>query len=489
MSTRMEAMAAGDGRSGDAEMHVTSASSKGFCSVRHGLALLLQFCNFALNVQSVSLSITMPAMVNGSVLPCLANASDARDACNGTLPGLRAAEPVYDWGPDVQGVILSALNYGSFLTSLPGGYLAGRFAAKRLIGASLCVSSVLSLLTPRAADAGVALLIALRVVQGVAQILVVTSQYEIWLKWAPPLERNQLIIFSISGTALGAFSVLLAGGFLCETLGWPSVFYISGGIGCACACLWFPLMYDDPEHHPFISARERDHIVRSLAQQEHVPYRSLPIKAMMKSLPLWSILVSHFSVWWHVSVMLAYSPTYLHSVLAIDLRDSGFLSALMMAAVFVCTVLGGPLADVLLSRKVLPILAIRRLFTAMGVLFSSVFSVLLSWVSGSRGVALAFLVLSFVPSSLCQVGALVNFVDIAPRYSGFLKGLSQTFGNLAGVIAPTVSGFFISQDVESGWRNTFLLSAAISLPGLLFFLVFSRADVQEWAKGQALTRL
>lgn len=50
-----------------------------------------------------------------------------------------------------------------------------------------------------------------------------------------------------------------------------------------------------------------------------------------------------------------------------------------------------------------------------GVLFPSVFSMLLSWVSGSLSVAIAFLTLSLVPSSLCQVGALVNFLDIAPR--------------------------------------------------------------------------
>ena len=77
---------------------------------------------------------------------------------------------MYDWGPDIQGVILSALSYGSFLASIPGGYVAGIFGAKRLIGAALCVSSILSLLTPHAADTGVALLIVLRVVQGVAQV-------------------------------------------------------------------------------------------------------------------------------------------------------------------------------------------------------------------------------------------------------------------------------------------------------------------------------
>ena len=37
-----------------------------------------------------------------------------------------------------------------------------------------------------------------------------------------------------------------------------------------------------------------------------------------------------------------------------------------MGATFICTILGGLLADVLLSRKVLPLLAIRRLFMAVG---------------------------------------------------------------------------------------------------------------------------
>lgn len=31
------------------------------------------------------------------------------------------------------------------------------------------------------------------------------------------------------------------------------------------------------------------------------------------------------------------------------------------------------------------------------------------------------------------------------RYSGFLKGLLQVFSHIAGGVAPTVAGFFISQ--------------------------------------------
>lgn len=44
---------------------------------------------------------------------------------------------------------------------------------------------------------------------------------------------------------------------------------ILGGIGCACCLLWFPLVYDDPQNHPFISPGEKRYIVSSLAQEVH----------------------------------------------------------------------------------------------------------------------------------------------------------------------------------------------------------------------------
>ncbi|XP_054420855.1 probable small intestine urate exporter [Pteronotus mesoamericanus] len=491
MSTRAEAMATRGEHSGGTNVCVVSppAATKGFCSVRHGLAFLLHFCNFAMNAQNTALNITLPAMVNASAPPCPANTSDARDACNETLLGRRAADPVYDWSPYIQGVILGSFNYGSFLASIPSGYVAGIFGAKYLIGTGLFVSSVLNFFVPWAADTGVALLIVLRAVQGVSQGMIVSSQYVIWINWAPPLERNQLISISASGSMLGSCTVLLAGGFLCETLGWTSVFYIFGGTGCACACLWFSLVYEDPAHHPFISAGERDYIVHSLAQQDHVPSLSLPIKAMIKSLPLWSIMLSIFCVFWHAYVILTYTPMYLHTVLELDFKDSGFLSAMVLGATYIYSILVGMLADTLLSRKILSLIVLRRLFTAIGVSLAIGFSVFLPWVSDSLSVTMAFLVLSFTSFSFCQVGSFVNFMDLAPRYTGVLKGLSQFFSQLSGVLAPTVSGFLISQDSESGWRNIFLLSAVINIPGLLFFLAFSRVEVQDWARDQPLTRL
>ncbi|XP_045860959.1 probable small intestine urate exporter isoform X1 [Meles meles] len=470
-------------------------SRKGFCSVRHGLALLVHLCNFLINSQRMSLSIAMPAMVNSTAQLRPLNASaerppaDSQDGWNGTLQQSEAVAPMYDWSPEIQGIILSSYNYASFLVPIPTGYIAGIFGAKYLVGVNLLLSSVLALLIPLAADAGVLSIIVLRIFQGMAQVIVLTSQFSLWVKWAPPLEKSQLVNIAVSGQLMGSFITLLIGGFLCQTKGWPSIFYIFGGIGCVCSFLWFLLVYDDPIHHRFISADEKEYIVCSLAQQDCSPGWSLPIKAMIKSLPLWGILVFYFTEFWIFNIVITYLPTYINSVLQANIRDSGILSALLLGAACIGTILGGLLADFLHSRKIFRLVTIRKLSTAIGVLFPSAAFVSLYWVRFSFSASMGLLALSSVTITFCQTGALVNILDIAPRYTSFLQGLLEVFAYSSGAISSTVAGFLISQDSEFGWRNVFLIAVSINMSGLVFYLIFSQAKVQDWATEQMFTQL
>lgn len=65
----------------------------------------------------------------------------------------------------------------------------------------------------------------------------------------------------------------------------------------------------------------------------------------------------------------------------------------------------------------------------------------------------------------------------------------QIFAHIAGAISPTVAGVLINQDPEVGWRNMFLLAAAINISGLVFYLIFGRAEVQDWARERRFTHL
>ncbi|KAM9234410.1 sodium-dependent phosphate transport protein 3 [Dugong dugon] len=466
----------------------------GFCSLRYGLALIMHFSNFTMITQRVSLSIAIIAMVNSTEQQNISNVStegplaDTLNNPSRSIKEFNTGASVYEWSPETQGIIFSSINYGIILTLIPSGYLAGIFGAKHMLGAGLLISSLLTLFTPLAANFGVILVIAIRTVQGMAQGMAWTGQFTIWAKWAPPLERSKLTSIAGSGVAFGSFIILCVGGLICQALGWPFIFYIFGSIGCVCCLLWFTVIYDDPMHHPCISVREREHIVSSLAQKPGSPRRSVPIKAMVRCLPLWAIFMGFFSHFWLCTITITYLPTYVSSVLHVNIRDSGVLSSLPFIAASSCTILGGQLADFLLSRN-LRLITVRKLFSSLGLLLPSVCAMTLPFVTSSYMTTVILLILIPGTSNLCDSGFIINTLDIAPRYSSFLMGISRGFGLIAGIISSTATGFLISQNSESGWRNVFFLSAAVNMFGLVFYLTFAQAKIQGWAREENLTRL
>ncbi|CAO2595520.1 Sodium-dependent phosphate transport protein 3 [Lemmus lemmus] len=381
----------------------------------------MHFSNFTMITQRVSLSIAIIAMVNSTQHQDLANVSsegpltDPLSNRSRSIMDISARAAVYQWSPETQGIIFSSISYGIILTLIPSGYLAGIFGAKQILGSGLLISSLLTLFTPLAADFGVILVIIIRTVQGMAQGMAWTGQFTIWAKWAPPLERSKLTSIAGSGAAFGSFIILCVGGLISQALGWPFIFYIFGSIGCVCSVLWFTVIYDDPMNHPCISVREKEHITSSLAQQSTSPRRSIPMKAMVRCLPLWAIFMGFFSHFWLCTIILTYLPTYINMVLHVNIRDSGVLSSLPFIAASSCTILGGQMADFLLSRNLLSLITVRKLFSSLGILPPAALIVSLPYIQFSYVTTIAFLTLSCGLAALCQSGIYINALDIAPR--------------------------------------------------------------------------
>uniref|UniRef100_A0A5F9DIM5 Solute carrier family 17 member 1 n=1 Tax=Oryctolagus cuniculus TaxID=9986 RepID=A0A5F9DIM5_RABIT len=399
-----------------------------FCSFRYVLALFMHFCNIVIIAQRMCLSLTMVAMVNNTNLHGSPNTSAEKRLDN-------TKNPVYNWSPDVQGIIFSSIFYGAFLIQIPVGYISGIYSIKKLIGFALFLSSLVSIFIPQAAAVGETWIIVCRVVQGITQGTVTTAQHEIWVKWAPPLERGRLTSMSLSGFLLGPFIVLLVTGIICESLGWPMVFYIFGACGCAVCLLWFVLYYDDPKDHPCVSLHEKEYITSSLIQQ------------------------------------------------------NGLLSSLPYLFAWICGVIAGHTADFLMSRNMLSLTAIRKLFTAIGLLLPIVFSMCLLYLSSGFYSTITFLILANASSSFCLGGALINALDLAPRYYVFIKGVTTLIGMTGGMTSSTVAGLFLSQDPESSWFKIFLLMSIINVISVIFYLIFAKAEIQDWAKEKQHTRL
>ncbi|XP_074175384.1 sodium-dependent phosphate transport protein 1 isoform X5 [Rhinolophus sinicus] len=306
--------------------------------------------------------------------------------------------------------------------------------------------------------------------------------------WSPEI-RGVILSSILYGLMLGPFISLLATGFICQALGWPYVFYIFGACGCALGLLWFVLFYDDPKDHPCISVDEKEFITSSLMAQVSSSGQHLPIKAMLKSLPLWAISLGCFAFSWTNHVMFLYSPTFISSKLHVNVTENGMLSALPYLFSWLLGIMVGQVADLFLSRNMLRVITIRKLFTTLGLLLPSFFGICLCHLSFSFHSTIIFLILASSTVVFCVVGILINPLDIAPRYYGFLKGVTVLIGMTGGLTSSTLAGIILNQDPESSWSKIFFLMAAINVISLTFYLIFAKAEIQDWAKEKQHTRL
>jgi hypothetical protein len=94
---------------------------------------------------------------------------------------------------------------------------------------------------------------------------------QLFVNWAPPLEKSRLIGFSTSGINIGNLIALPLGAWLSiEGFddGWSSVFYLFGIVGIVWYILLIILITDSPRDHLFISSQERDYILETTNKQE-----------------------------------------------------------------------------------------------------------------------------------------------------------------------------------------------------------------------------
>ena len=80
---------------------------------------------------------------------------------------------------------------------------------------------------------------------------------------------------------------------------------------------------------------------------------------------------------------------------------------------------------------------VRKLFVCWGFGQEAVFLLAVAYSSTTdANVAMTFLALAGASSALADAGYSVNLLDIAPRYSAVLPGISNGLGNVAGKIMP-----------------------------------------------------
>ncbi|XP_072157143.1 putative inorganic phosphate cotransporter isoform X2 [Bemisia tabaci] len=368
--------------------------------------------------------------------------------------------------------------------NLPAAVLGRFINNKYLLAMSTTVGSILACTSPIIVSyLGWKGLTGLRLFQGVFQAFMMPMVHGIMSKWAPPQERGRLVGFILGGIQFGTMIILVMAGFLASSsLGWPSIFYISGALGLAWVVFWMIFGDTSPTNSKIISEEELKYIVKNINYHDEKEKRmKTPWRHILTSLPVWAVVVAHTAHNWGFWLLLTEMPQFFSSVLKINIKEDGLLSALPYLAMWCLMFPVSYVADKMIHGEIASITTTRKLWNSIGMWGGCVGLAALGYLDDQEVTAIITYI--FIVAIGCSVncGFNVNHMDLSPNFAGILMGMTNAAASAGGLLAP-LSVAYIVKDMNSmiQWRQVFFSGAAILFFGNLFYIIFASGNLQKW---------
>ena len=134
--------------------------------------------------------------------------------------------------------------------SIPGGVIADRWSARRLLALAFFGFSFFTALTPLG-QGGFVLLLLLRFLVGGFESVFFPTVASLNSRWIPRQEYSRAQTVALSGSALGQMVAYPSTAWIIENYSWETVFYFNAALGFAWLTLWLWYSTDTPREHSF----------------------------------------------------------------------------------------------------------------------------------------------------------------------------------------------------------------------------------------------
>jgi ACS family sodium-dependent inorganic phosphate cotransporter len=373
----------------------------------------------------------------------------------------------FGWSQTEKGFVLSAFFVGYLLFMFVAGLLATRFGGKRVLGCSVAVWSIFTLLTPLAATLSLAALLVARVGMGIGEAAMFPASFDLLARWAPPMERARAVARLYSGIPIGTLIGLIGTGWIVGRFGWPMAFYAFGVAGFLWVIAWFKQVQNEPGTDPRLGLEERALLLKTGSTSESVD-REVPLRRLLLNTTVSAIVAGHIATAWSLYVLLSWLPSYFRDVQGLSIANAGLFSAAPWLVMFAVTNLAAVVSDRMIERGV-RITTTRKLMQCAGLVLSAAF---LLAIREAHSPAAALVLLCGATGALgCTwSGFPPSFLDVAPRHGAVLFGFSNTFGTIPGIVGVASTGWLV--DVTGTYSAAFVLTAIVSVAGALIFGFF-----------------
>lgn len=375
------------------------------------------------------------------------------------------------------GLILSAFFLGYVPFCFIGGWSSDKFGPRTIMGWAAIIWSIFVATT--AVGFGFTSFIIIRVIFGFGEGPQGSVTTKTMGNWFPQRELGTSIGIAQAATPLGgAIATPIIVALLVATHdNWRIPFIIFGAIGILFAIGWFVIVRDRPEQHPWITLKELTQIREgSLARRpEYSEDGTAPRMITYLKQPLvWSTAWAFFGYSWVLYTFLSWFPEFLLQKQHISLSSLAIAGAIPWLAGAVGCALGGIVTDWIGRKTGNPAIARKWMIVVCLLLVALLFSPIGIITSPVAAVALMALIVFLLYMTTAQYFSIIGDVVPSSRLGGVM-GFVHLIANLAGVIAPTITGFLIG-GANPNWTAAFGIAAVICLTGSLSVAFFVRTN-------------
>jgi len=368
------------------------------------------------------------------------------------------------------GWVFSAFLAGYALFQTPGGRLADRLGARRVLAAGVIWWGVFTALTasvPAGITGALWLFVAARFLLGAGEAVMYPASNQFISRWIPIQERGIANgwIFAGVGAGAGLSPPLIT--YVMLHYGWRTSFWICAVIGLIAGLVWFIVARDTPEEHRGVSPSELAYISQGIfaGKSSAKDQTLIAWSSILKSRDVWAITFSYFSFGYVAWIFFSWFYLYLAQVRHLNLKASAFYAMLPFLAMAACCPLGGLISDRLCQRWGARIG--RCYLAAVVILVAGVFLVLGAEVESAR---LASVVLAGGAGSLYLAQS--SFWSVTAGLAGSSSGSVSGFMNMGAQIGGMVTASLTPAIANRfGWTASFLVAAALCLLGALAWMV------------------
>ena len=306
---------------------------------------------------------------------------------------------------------------------------------------------------------------------GIGEAVAPPNGNRVIANWAAARERGLAVGITVSGSSLGG------------ALTPPFIVWGDGHLGLAGSLLycrrrrhrpglvWYWLVRDRPEQHPWVNAAEREYIAPAPAAEDEPEDESdaagpalgpVPWRALLSCPSLWLVTAAYTVLGYIGYIYLSWFYLYLVNVLHFSVESGGLYGMAPFVAGAIGAPFGGWLTDRLSQR-------FGKRVGRCGVGFVSLLLTagLIAVGASMTNPYLAVLFLALGAGSLF-LGVAAYFattIDLAKTYAGTLGGFMNMGGNLGGTLSPTLTPLLAQ---HYGWDSALYTAAGLAAVASLF---------------------